>query len=152
MDGDGVPNTSDAFPNDPAASKDSDEDGHPDEWNTGKNQTDSTTGLKLDAYPNDPTKWEGEEEKSNEKESFLSQKIGLFPLYALVAVLIIGLAAGAGALKMKGGKPSGEAQKPEQSQQPTSTTAITETIPTTEESNDPDPAGREGEDSVLPDD
>jgi len=56
-DGDGVADESDAFPNDPVASKDSDGDGYPDEWNTGKSQTDSTTGLKLDYYPDDPKKW-----------------------------------------------------------------------------------------------
>ncbi len=151
MDGDGVPNTSDAFPNDPAASVDTDNDGYPDEWNTGKSEADSTTGLrldtfpndpaaskdtdgdgypdewntgkseadstiglKLDAFPKDPTKWE---EESNGNESFLSQKIGPLPLYALIVFVIIGLAAGAGALKMKGGKSGGKAQKTEQSQQ-----------------------------------
>ncbi|MCK4613608.1 MAG: hypothetical protein KAU14_02295, partial [Thermoplasmata archaeon] len=122
MDGDGVPNTSDAFPTDQAASKDSDGDGYPDEWNTGKSQTDSTTGLKLDAFPKDPTKWE-EEKESNGNESFLFQKIGPLPLYAYLVIVIIGLAVGAGALKMKGGKSGGKAQKPEQSkplaQQPT---------------------------------
>ena len=43
---------SDAFPTDPAASVDTDEDGMPDDWNPGK--TDSTTGLVLDAFPDDP--------------------------------------------------------------------------------------------------
>ncbi len=52
-DGDGVSNTSDAFPLDAAASVDTDHDGHPDSWNAGKSQSDSTTGLTLDAYPND---------------------------------------------------------------------------------------------------
>ncbi|MGC3980189.1 MAG: hypothetical protein QM808_02925 [Steroidobacteraceae bacterium] len=52
-DGDGVPNTQDAFPLDPAASVDTDHDGYPDAWNTGKSQSDSTTGLSLDAYPQD---------------------------------------------------------------------------------------------------
>ncbi|MCK4614433.1 MAG: zinc ribbon domain-containing protein, partial [Thermoplasmata archaeon] len=80
MDGDGVPNTSDAF-------------------------------------PKDPTKWE-EEKESNGNESFLSQKIGPLPLYAYLVIVIIGLAAGAGALKMKGGKSGGKAQKTEQYQQP----------------------------------
>jgi WD40 repeat protein len=45
----------DAFPNDIAASKDSDLDGVPDEWNPGKDQSDSTTGLYLDAFPYDNT-------------------------------------------------------------------------------------------------
>ena len=52
-DGDGVSNRQDAFPRDPAASVDSDHDGYPDAWNTGKSQSDSTTGLSLDAYPQD---------------------------------------------------------------------------------------------------
>ncbi|NMH65501.1 PQQ-binding-like beta-propeller repeat protein [Shewanella salipaludis] len=52
-DGDGVTNTEDAFPNDAAASLDSDFDGFPDAWLEGKTQADSTTGLTLDAYPMD---------------------------------------------------------------------------------------------------
>jgi hypothetical protein len=52
-DGDGVPNTQDDFPLDPAASVDTDHDGYPDAWNPGMSQDDSTTGLVLDAYPND---------------------------------------------------------------------------------------------------
>ncbi len=52
-DGDGFKNVEDDFPNDPSASQDSDRDGYPDNWNVGKNQTDSTTGLELDAFPND---------------------------------------------------------------------------------------------------
>jgi len=52
-DNDGVVNTADAFPLDPAASVDSDRDGHPDSWNAGYTQSDSTTGLTLDAYPQD---------------------------------------------------------------------------------------------------
>ena len=41
-DGDGVSNSEDAFPEDPAASMDSDNDGYPDEWNTGYTVEDST--------------------------------------------------------------------------------------------------------------
>ncbi len=52
-DGDGVTNLSDAFPNDVAASVDSDRDGYPDAWNSGYTQTDSATGLQLDAFPQD---------------------------------------------------------------------------------------------------
>ncbi|TQV88006.1 hypothetical protein [Aliikangiella coralliicola] len=52
-DGDGVLNTEDDFPDDPAASVDSDHDGYPDEWNAGYDANDSTTGLVLDSYPND---------------------------------------------------------------------------------------------------
>lgn len=52
-DGDGVPNTQDAFPLDRAASVDSDRDGYPDSWNAGHTQADSTTGLSLDAFSQD---------------------------------------------------------------------------------------------------
>ncbi|WP_437652659.1 DNRLRE domain-containing protein [Sorangium sp. So ce1182] len=52
-DGDGVPFDDDAFPTDPAASADTDNDGHADAWNPGQTQADSTTGLALDAFPLD---------------------------------------------------------------------------------------------------
>ena len=52
-DTDGVSNTADAFPLDPAASVDTDQDGYPDAWNAGSSQADSTTGLTLDAFPQD---------------------------------------------------------------------------------------------------
>jgi hypothetical protein len=51
-DEDGVPDDTDAFPNDAAASLDTDKDGYPDSWNDGKSQSDSTTNLTLDAFPN----------------------------------------------------------------------------------------------------
>jgi len=47
----------DAFPDDPAASLDSDGDGFPDAWDEGKTEADSTTGLILDAFPDDPNEW-----------------------------------------------------------------------------------------------
>lgn len=53
-DGDGYLDDSDAFPNDPAASMDSDMDNSPDHWNFGKSEADSTTSLHLDAFPDDP--------------------------------------------------------------------------------------------------
>src|SRR6185295_8706473 len=53
-DHDGVANASDAFPEDPAASVDTDRDGAPDAWNPGKGPADSSTGLaQLDAFPLD---------------------------------------------------------------------------------------------------
>ncbi|MCF6250424.1 MAG: hypothetical protein L3J75_04020 [Methylococcaceae bacterium] len=52
-DGDGVNDIADAFPNDKAASVDSDQDNYPDFWNIGMSELDSTTGLKLDLMPND---------------------------------------------------------------------------------------------------
>ena len=50
-DGDGVINEDDAFPLDPAAAVDSDDDGFPDNWLAGKTSTDSTTmpPLSLDS-------------------------------------------------------------------------------------------------------
>jgi hypothetical protein len=57
-DGDGVINTQDAFPDDPAAAVDTDHDGYPDAWNAGRSQADSTTGLTLDAYPQDAACWQ----------------------------------------------------------------------------------------------
>lgn len=52
-DGDGVANTEDAFPNDIAASLDTDRDGYPDQWNDGFDAEDSTADLSLDAFPVD---------------------------------------------------------------------------------------------------
>ncbi len=56
-DGDGVRDNQDAFPYDSAASKDSDHDGHPDEWNVNWNPQTKTTNLTIDAFPYDPTEW-----------------------------------------------------------------------------------------------
>lgn len=56
-DNDGVTDEADAFPYDPAASVDADGDGHPDEWNTGKAENDSTMGLSLDEFPRDGSEW-----------------------------------------------------------------------------------------------
>ncbi|MDO9537144.1 MAG: Ig-like domain-containing protein, partial [Thermoplasmata archaeon] len=53
-DGDGVPDSEDAFPTDPAASLDADNDGYPDAWNAGCTADDSTTGLILDPDPTTP--------------------------------------------------------------------------------------------------
>jgi hypothetical protein len=54
IDGDGVPNAQDAFPTDPAASADTDRDGYPDVLVSG---VPSTTGLQLDAFPQDSACW-----------------------------------------------------------------------------------------------
>jgi len=56
-DGDGVPDTCDAFPTDPSCSLDTDLDGYPDAWNPGKNASDSTQGLILDVFPRDVSQW-----------------------------------------------------------------------------------------------
>lgn len=53
-DNDGVTDEKDDFPDDPAASLDTDGDGYPDEWNPGKNKKDSTSNLSLDKFPFDP--------------------------------------------------------------------------------------------------
>lgn len=52
-DGDGVANTEDAFPDNIAASLDTDRDGYPDQWNDGFGAGDSTSDLSLDAFPVD---------------------------------------------------------------------------------------------------
>ncbi|MBN1389501.1 MAG: hypothetical protein JXA22_02550 [Candidatus Thermoplasmatota archaeon] len=56
-DGDGVFDDEDALPNDASASKDTDGDGYPNEWNPGMGPENSTTGLFLDLFPNDPIEW-----------------------------------------------------------------------------------------------
>jgi hypothetical protein len=56
-DKDGSVNVKDAFPADASASVDSDGDGYPDAWNAGRTASDSTSGLKIDKYPQDPSKW-----------------------------------------------------------------------------------------------
>jgi hypothetical protein len=53
VDEDGVPNVTDRFPTDPAAAQDTDGDGSPDTWNPGMGPEDSTSGLSLDAFPDD---------------------------------------------------------------------------------------------------
>ncbi len=53
-DNDGYSDQIDAFPTDPAAAVDSDNDKSPDQWNPGKSEMDSITGLHLDAFPTDP--------------------------------------------------------------------------------------------------
>ena len=70
-DNDGISDENDAFPDDPAASVDTDGDGKPDDWNEGKSAADSTSDPALvldddddndgvkdinDDYPLDPTR------------------------------------------------------------------------------------------------
>ncbi len=57
LDGDGFADDEDDFPLDPAASEDYDGDGHPDAWNTGMSEANSTTNLTLDEFPYEPTQW-----------------------------------------------------------------------------------------------
>ena len=56
-DDDGVCDSADSFPTDRAASIDSDGDDYPDSWNTGRDRSDSTTGLSLDAFADDESEW-----------------------------------------------------------------------------------------------
>ncbi len=56
-DGDGILNGNDDFPNDRAASKDSDDDRHPDSWNVGYTKLDSTMDLSIDMFPHDREEW-----------------------------------------------------------------------------------------------
>ena len=81
-DNDGIPDVLDAFPSDPAASKDSDGDGYPDEWNEGKSESDSTIGLILDKFPDDPDKWE--DDNSRDDGAFIPG----FGAAALVGVFV----------------------------------------------------------------
>ena len=82
-DGDGRGDNSDAFPYDPVASTDLDEDGYPDTWNEGFNGENSTTGLKLDRYPFDSSRWEKEE------RSFSSILIGIIIGGILLCIFFI---------------------------------------------------------------
>lgn len=54
-DRDGITDSQDAFPNNAAASKDSDNDGYPDELHEGYNET--SANLSIDAFPQDSTEW-----------------------------------------------------------------------------------------------
>ncbi len=91
-DGDGVVDLFDKFPADPAASIDGDEDGHPDYWNQGMSEKNSTTDLKIDHFPSDPDRWDDEEENQPISSRFLIWVLivllyfviiaGLFGLYA----------------------------------------------------------------------
>src|SRR5690554_4441449 len=55
LDKDGIPNDQDAFPNNPAASVDSDGDGYPDKWNDSCDiNCQQNSGLTLDAFPANP--------------------------------------------------------------------------------------------------
>lgn len=57
IDDDGVDNLEDAFPEDAAASVDTDNDGAPDSWNDGYSEAESTTGLQLDVFPTESSCW-----------------------------------------------------------------------------------------------
>ena len=85
IDIDGVEDQLDAFPTDPAASVDNDSDGYPDEWNEGKTESNSTTGLKLDVFPNDPDRWEERTDRRSDTLLILGTLGGVFlAIYAVV--------------------------------------------------------------------
>ena len=88
-DGDGVGDNSDKFPSDPAASMDTDGDGHPDAWNAGKSADDSNTGLELDHYPNDKSKWE----KKDDSPGFGVLGAVLAIALAMAGIVLVGIIA-----------------------------------------------------------
>jgi hypothetical protein len=87
-DSDGAFDEQDAFPQDPAASIDSDSDGYPDSWNQGKTQGQSTTGLTLDEYPQDPTKHALEIEDEKPKTTYETIPFLIVPLVAVVLLVV----------------------------------------------------------------
>lgn len=94
-DGDGVPDTEDAFPTDPAASVDADNDGLPDAWNPGYTADDSTTGLVLDPDPTTPQDLGDDDQGPNNTWLFI-----------LIILVIVSVIAGVAlALRSKGPKP-----------------------------------------------
>lgn len=85
-DRDGIANKDDAFIEDPAASKDTDGDGYPDEWNEGKTGIDSTTGLKLDDYPDDSKKWKREENEPYSTNTIIASIIVIFAVVGMILI------------------------------------------------------------------
>lgn len=90
-DNDTVPDDEDKFPNDPAASVDDDMDGYPDMWNPGMTAEDSTTGLELDRYLNDPRDQSRKDPDKFSIDTWVLVPIIIFTLVILflVAVLVI---------------------------------------------------------------
>ena len=86
-DGDGVPDELDAFPYDAAASVDSDGDNYPDSWNPGMGPEDSTTGLTLDKYPNDPTRHDDESIVKPSSENIYLVAVIIF----IIIIMTIGI-------------------------------------------------------------
>jgi len=77
----------DAFPNDPAASEDTDGDGYPDAWNDAATpEMIAASGLVLDAFPNDPDAWL----PANPAQPILVAPISASPLDTLTPLLIVG--------------------------------------------------------------
>ena len=72
-DNDGVNNTLDAFPFDNSASRDTDQDGFPDEWHEGF--TESSTNLIIDEYPLDSACWLADHGNENGCDVFATQPL-----------------------------------------------------------------------------
>jgi hypothetical protein len=85
-DDDGVLDYVDAFPTDVAASVDTDGDGYPDSWNPGMSEGDSTTGLELDAYPNNPKRYKKEISKD---DGFQNNIIAIILIVIVIIILLI---------------------------------------------------------------
>ncbi len=86
IDNDNILDIFDAFPLDPAASIDSDGDKYPDCWNPGKSQKDSTTGLELDEFPNDPNR----HSTDNKPEfKFSALYLGIILMAMIITVMIV---------------------------------------------------------------
>jgi hypothetical protein len=75
------------FPYDPAASIDEDMDGYPDEWNPGMSEDDSTTGLELDRYLNDPR-----DQSDKDPEEYRIDRWVLVPIIIFTSAILICLA------------------------------------------------------------
>ncbi len=84
-DKDGVPDYRDAFPDDIAASVDSDGDNYPDAWNDGMSEKDSTTGLELDYFPNDPGSYKPTQDTSKPGSTFIT------PLVYIIVIIVIAI-------------------------------------------------------------
>jgi hypothetical protein len=86
-DSDGVLDDIDAFPDDAAASVDTDSDGYPDSWNLGKSQEHSTTGLTLDEFPSDPT-MHAEDISEPKEKTYDTYWFLMVPLIAIILLLV----------------------------------------------------------------
>jgi hypothetical protein len=83
-DMDGIPDVDDAFPTDPAAAIDTDGDKYPDAWNPGKSKKDSTTGLELDEYPNNPRMYKRSDEQGQSSLTIFTISILLFVIIIIL--------------------------------------------------------------------
>ena len=88
-DGDVVGDNKDGFPLDAAAYLDSDKDGAPDIWNPGMSQKTSTTGLRLDAFPDDPDEQKDSDWPFGDRSGDNADWLPLLNNYFVYAFLII---------------------------------------------------------------